>query len=291
MAGYWGLAKGAVSVAGGSSQAGGSPASAFGAQTTAIGACGLNFGVDVQTTIEGTNDTYLAGAGAGCLPATIAMPSSDTLTLRHASVSQSAATGTGPLRVCSSFTAAGIVNNTATCALQQILGPTGALIPGGIYDLVVNTYYVNRDSPNAAGLPTLYRQTLTNTSGAQPANVNTPILPGVEDMQVQFGIDPTGTTGTASQYVDAQTAAQLYNGGTVSTVQVVAVRIWLLLRSDAIEPGFTETNTYQYANRSVANGTATSLAGGGAGLAYAPRDNFRRLLVSRTIMLRNALGT
>lgn len=291
LAGYWGLTGSAAAIAGGASQQAGSTASALGAATSAVGACGLNFGVDVQTPLEGTNNGYLAGAGAGCAAQTAVMPSADTVTVRHASVAQSITAGNGPLRICSTFSAAALVNTLGSCIIETIIGPTGAASNGGIYDLVVNTYYVNQDSPTAAGVPTLYRQTLTNVSNAAPTMVNTPILPGVEDLQIQFGIDPTGATGTASQYVDAQTALQLYNGSSTATVQIVAVRVWLLLRSLAPTGGFTDTNTYQYADRSIANGTVATLTGASAGQAYAPNDHYLRLLVSRTIMLRNAAGT
>ena len=289
MAGYWGLAKGAVSVSGGSSQlAGTTDASAtYGA---AVSVCGLNFGVDLQTVVEGTNNAYLAGAVAGCLAKTAAMPSADTLTVRHASVAASTFTGTGPLNICSSLIGATLIKTT-TCTVQTVTTPAGTSVSAGLYSLVVNTYYVNKDSSQVTGLPTLYRQTLTNTSSTTPSIVNTEILPGVEDMQIQFGIDPTGTTGIASQYVDAQTAMQLSGGAAVATAQVVAVRIWLLLRADSIEPGFTDNNTYQYADRNSANGTATTLTTANATKAYKPGDSYRRLLVSRTIMLRNAMGT
>lgn len=290
-AGFWGLVKGATSVTGGSSQASGTTASALGG--TATGACGLNFEVDVQTTIEGTNDGYLAGAGSGCGAYSSAMPSADTLTVRHASVTPTSITGTGPLYICSNFAGATLVNVSSTCPTISIPNPAAPATPilGGLYDLVVNTYYVNEDSTKFTGLPTLFRQTLTNTSGKAPSIVNTEVLPGVEDLQVQFGIDPTGTTGIASQYLDAQTASQLYNGAKAATAQVVAVRIWLLMRSDTKETGFVDNNTYQYANRLATNGVATTLTTANAGKAYAPADGYRRLLVSRTIMLRNALGT
>ena len=291
LAGYWGLTGSASTVSGGSSQLVGTPASTLGAPASAVGACGLNFGVDVQTPLEGTAAGYLAGAGPGSAPQTAAMPSAGTITVRHASVAASVTTGNGPLRVCSTFSAAVLVNTLANCIIESIVGPTGAVTNGGIYDLVVNTYYVDQNSPTTAGVPTLYRQTLTNTNGAAPTMVNTPILPGVEDLEIQFGIDPSGASGTASQYVDAQTALQLYNGSSTATVQVVAVRVWLLLRSLTPSGGFTDTNTYQYGDRSIANGTVATLTGASAGKAYAPKDHFLRLLVSRTIMLRNAAGT
>ncbi|MCX7056118.1 MAG: hypothetical protein NTZ79_02715, partial [Proteobacteria bacterium] len=63
-------------------------------------------------------------------------------------------------------------------------------------------------------------------------------------------------------------------------------------RADVPEPGFADSRIYQYGNRSTATGTVNTLVGSGtAGKAYQPNDTFRRLLLSRTIMIRNSLGT
>ncbi len=109
-------------------------------------------------------------------------------------------------------------------------------------------------------------------------------------MQVQFGIEPgnaTGVlTGIATQYVNAANAATL-----PLNAQIVSVRIWLLMRAEQAEQGFVDNRTYEYGNRLLANGTTNNLnAGGATGKAYRPNDNFHRLLISRSVMIRNALG-
>jgi hypothetical protein len=113
-------------------------------------------------------------------------------------------------------------------------------------------------------------------------------MPGVQDMQVQFGLDtgdydgdgkidpgqdlnndgiPDSPNGIATRYIEPTDAKDPAFAG----LQVVSVRIWLLIRADRGETGYTNTNTYTYAGKSVT-----------------PADNIRRLLVSRTIQLRNA---
>jgi hypothetical protein len=57
-------------------------------------------------------------------------------------------------------------------------------------------------------------------------------------------------------------------------VQVVSVRLWIRLRAEQPDPGFVDDRTYRYAD-----------------VEYTPAGderNFRRLLLSRTIALRNA---
>jgi type IV pilus assembly protein PilW len=260
MSNYWGLVKGAGVVINQASQ---SVASA-GAPTN----CGTNFARDLQQNLEANNNGYGFGCtayGAG------AVITSDTLTVRRASAAASVGT-TGRLRICSTRLFASLVTDSSACTAPP---------NGQVNDLVVNAYYVDRDSTHRAGLPSLRRHALI----AGPTfDLNEEVIPGVEDMQVQFGIDPSGTAGSAQRYV---------NPSAIPTgAQIVSVRIWLLVRAENPEVGFTDTRTYAYADRATATGIVSDLnAAAAAGRAYRPRDGFRRLLVSRTIQIRNALGT
>jgi len=279
MAGFWGYAKGATGITGSNLQT--DPAATTMAGSAAS-TCGTNFGTDLSTPLEGSNDSYplLCLGYNGRV-----MPSADTLTVRRASALVSAVpTNTvGPLRICSTRTAITLVNNAANC--QADTSPA-AMSMGTVRDLIVHTYYVARDSASAAGVPTLWRKSLNNV-GTVPTFQDEEILAGVEDLQVQFGIDYTGATGVVQQYVDPVAAASLPAGA-----QIVAIRLWILVRADAMETGFVDNRTYAYGNRSTLNGTVSNLTGAAtAGMAYQPNDHYRRLLVSRTVMIRNVLGT
>ncbi|HZE44857.1 MAG TPA: PilW family protein [Steroidobacteraceae bacterium] len=299
MSNYWGLVKGAASIVSGQS-----PQTATSSPNWAgLTACGKNFATDLNTNLQADDNSYLltwdgsATAHAACnsLSTTDApsvvwntspMLSSDTLTVRRAS----AFTGTSTnnwLQICSSRT-------------QGILMSTGSVcnaVSQQVNNLIVNAYYVDRNSRQQAGLPSLRRKTLISATGNQSAFFDQEVIAGVEDMQLQFGIDPLGT-GVAARYVNPTDlkAALAANG------QVVAVRVWLMVRSDTPEYGFTDTNTYTYADRQVANGTAGDLSVAGAATkAFKPSAvadtglnsvmHYRRLLISRTIQVRNALGT
>ncbi len=259
MSNYWGLVKGAGIVIGQAAQ---------GAASTGVAqGCGNNFAHDLQRNLEASNNAY----GFGCAAfGTGAVVTSDTLTVRRASAAISTGT-TGRLRVCSTRIFANLVTDAGACT---------AAPAGQVNDLVVDAYYVDRDSTHRVGLPALRRHALIagNTFNSEE------IIPGVEDMQVQLGVDPSGTGGSAQRYVNPSAIP--------SGAQVVSVRIWLLIRAENPEVGFRDTRTYEYADRSVDTGTTADLnAASAAGRAYVPNDNFRRLLVSRTIQIRNALGT
>lgn len=234
--------------------------------------CGLAFADpagEVLAALGGSNNQYSFGCpafGAG------AVASADTLVVQRASV-QPASAVDGRLLVCSTRSLARLVSdstNTSNCPSAPI---------GQVNDLVVNAYYVDRDAEQRADLPALRRYGLVNDTDM--ADVE--IVPGVEDMQIQFGIDPSGMRGIATRYVNP--------GEVTDAQQVVSVRLWLLVRSPTREQNFIDTQIYEYGDRLETNGTTNDLnAAGAATLAYKPDDRFRRLLVSRTIQLRNALG-
>ena len=260
MSNYWGLVKGAGIVM---NQAAAGAASA-GAPTT----CGNNYAHDLIRNIEGSNDEYDLGCAAyNAKPVATA----DTLTIRRAATTPSTGAATGRLRICSTRVLAELVTDSSGCT---------AAPAGQTNDLVVDAYYVSQDSTHRTGLPSLRRKALI----AGPAFTDEEIIPGVEDMQIQFGVDPSGTTGVAQRYIDPAALG--------ANEQIVSVRVWLLVRAENAEVGFTDGRTYEYGNRDAGTGTTANLnTAGSGGFAYVPADGFRRMLVSRTIQIRNALGT
>ncbi len=217
--------------------------------------CGTNFALDLYTTVEGSDNDYTLDCVAG--PSGNEQANADTLTVRRTSTNPTAASDEA-IQVWTSRTLGRLFSDGVA---------PGAVVAGAsqINDVIVNTYYVSADSDDRAGMPSLRRQALVPT-GAGPDFQDQEIIPGVEDFQVQLGIDPTGVGGDAARYVDPDTALPL---GT----QVVSVRVWILVRAETPEVGFTDGRTYTYGNR-----------------VYTPNDGFRRLLLTRTIQVRNSLG-
>ena len=104
-------------------------------------------------------------------------------------------------------------------------------------DLVVHAWYISARSSHDSGSPSLRRKTLI--SGKQLRDEE--ILSGVEDLQIQLAVDIDGD-GLADRVMDPGSAER-----------VVAVRFWLLLRSDNPEPGYQDAKTYAYADREARN--------------------------------------
>jgi type IV pilus assembly protein PilW len=292
MSNFWGLIKGAGPIANQAAQTAAPGAVAAG---PAVNVCGNNFAIDLGTNLEGDNNTYqlsatrqpgcnaLTDLDTGAVWNTTPVATADTLTVRRASVFANAAPTANVLEVCTTRIAG---------RLQSDLTPCTAAPVGQLSNLIVDTYYIDQNSSQQAGLPALRRKTLT--AGGVLQFVDQEIISGVEDMQVQFGIDPFGNTGIATRYVNPDAVP--------ANAQIVAVRVWLLVRSDTAEVGFTDNAVYQYGDRLQATGVTGDLNNvADAGKAYQPALNpnagaigprhVRRLLITRTIQVRNALGT
>lgn len=134
------------------------------------------------------------------------------------------------------------------------------------HNLVVHAYYINQEAAGPNGLPryVLRRQTLIG--GAAPSIQDQEIIPGVEDLQVQFGIDSNDADDEVDQYVDPESAELAVAGN-----RILSVRLWLRVVSDEREVGFVNNTPFVYANQNF----------GVLG------DERRRVLLMKTIQLRN----
>ncbi len=259
-------------------------------------ACGVNLPLLLGFPVQGTNASYAATCAAGdatVLGNNAAMPNADTITVRRASaITVPPATASGPLRICSTRTSGLLVTDITGTFCQDVNAK--------IYNLIVNLYYVDQSSTQA-GVPSLRRKALN----AGPAFQDDEIVSGVEDLQVQYGVDLTGgtgaTSGAATEYLNAGATLTNLLTNAAAPAQIAAVRIWLLVRSDSPESGFIDDHIYEYGDRLQANGTTgdlTSVAGNtkayqpslSADNSFAGVKHYRHLLVSKTIQIRNALG-
>ncbi|NNC76561.1 MAG: hypothetical protein HKN77_01280, partial [Woeseiaceae bacterium] len=120
-------------------------------------------------------------------------------------------------------------------------------------------------------VPTLRRKTLAVVGGVSTI-IDQEIAPGVENLQVQLGID-VDQDNTVDRYVNV--GDDIYDpsaAGFVPGARVITARIWLVVRGQSIEPGVQDSRDYEPGD--VDLGTYS--------------DDFRRLQVSKTILLRNA---
>lgn len=238
------------------------------------GDCDVDWTIDLDAPVAATNDDY---DWSGCAPGPAgasAVATADTLVVRRAGVSVI----DPPL--------------ANTIYLQTTLGDAAQLfeddeIPPGFsadqsetHELMVNGFYVSENSTlGTAGnpVPSLRRKRLRNGNAGDPSIIDEEVLPGVDDMQIQFGVDTDDLGGSDRGIIDRYVnpddpILDPANAAFNEDAEVLAVRVWLRLRGDRLEQGLPTNNGYTYADQVVG----------------AINDGFRRIVVSKTIYLRNA---
>ena len=233
--------------------------------------CGANWTINVAEEVGGTNNGY-----DWTCPAfrSAAQPAADTFVLRRVSEAPDAP----PVKSGTLY-----VQSARFQDSRLFVGPAA---PAGYrpttsqtHRYIVNGYYVSAHSSlDTAGnnVPSLRVKTLIG--GARgPRLVDQEVLPGVEDFQVQFGVDTdvigAAARGSINRYANPDDPilnplSAAFNPGAT----ILAVRIWVRLRAERPENGFTDTTSYIYADQNVPP----------------PNDHYRRTVVSKTIYLRNA---
>jgi type IV pilus assembly protein PilW len=257
MAGFWGLAHAPENVTV-------HPSFAFPARCG-----GAPWVTDIARLIDGTNNEYLgvsncAASGGG------AQPGSDVLIVRRASArpialgttSVPAAARDDVLLVSTREQAVLFVPNASGNVIPPgypVTAPPGSAPPSELHSVRVNAYYVSVDSSAGDSVPALRRKILIGG----PTVSDEEIAPGVEDLQFRIGADVD----------DDGVLDGLFEPGEMPTdARPLCVRVWLRVRE--IERSGT---TAAAAGQSYADRTWPAAA-----------DGYHRMLVSRTIQIRNS---
>lgn len=196
--------------------------------------------------IAGLDDT---NAGYACIPNADYLRG-DVLVLRYASPWLANGFDTNRLYLRSSLFEGKIFAGAA-----EALPANDVLdMPQSDRELLAYAYFVGNSGRTCSGnaVPSLFRVSL-DANGAPEVNE---LLPGVSDFQVQYSIN--------GRYFDADNIA-LAEWPTIETV-----RIWLMIRGECTETGFTDSRTYTLGDQS-----------------YTPNDSYRRQLYSSVVMVRN----
>ena len=236
--------------------------------TVPVPTCGDDWAFDLARPIDGSDNAYnlICAASGG------AQANSDVVTIRRASV-QPVALEAGRLQLQSTHIQGELfeVGAVPGAFLPVTNNPITGAPSSATHNLMVNSYYVSPTSALIPGVPTLRRKTLTVRNGA-PFIEDQEVAPGVENIQLQLGID-LDEDNTVDRYVNP--GDDVYNpaaAGYVPGARVMTARIWILVRGVTTEFGLQDGRNYQPANANI--GTVN--------------DSFRRLQVSKTILLRNA---
>jgi type IV pilus assembly protein PilW len=197
-----------------------------------------------------------------CLPNTT-LPSQDVLVVRFAAPWQVGGTTTPTFLNNHFYLRSSLFEGKLFRGSDEASNPiTAAAVRTS--ELVSRVYFIN--PATAAGtnkcgggtVPSLYRLGLVN--GVPTVEE---VAYGVENLQVQYGIDTNNDDSVDSFVNAAGPADSMWD-------QTIAVRIWLLVRSECPDTGYTNDTTY-------AMGDVSSTF----------NDSYRRKLYTSTIRLRN----
>lgn len=254
MASNWGMHSRGSSIEGRSLQGNANPTA-----LAVPAACGALWALDLGRPVAGVNNAYnLACAAQGGVQA-----NSDVITTRRATVAPMPPAA-GRLQIQSTRIQGELFDD-------GIVPPLFDPAASQTHNLLVNSYYVAADSALIPGVPTLRRKSL-QTAGGAPTVVDQEVAPGVENLQIQFGVD-VNADNTIDRYVNPDD--QIIDPAAVGFIpgaRVITARIWLVVRGVTVETGIQDNRNYQPGDVNL--GTYN--------------DNFRRMQVSKTILLRNA---
>jgi type IV pilus assembly protein PilW len=124
----------------------------------------------------------------------------------------------------------------------------------------VRVYYISTDNGSGVSVPTLKQMELDGSS-----YVTTPLVEGIEELKILYGVDTTND-GAPDSYV--ATPASL-----ADWMNVVAVQVHLLARNLETSPGYTDSKTYTL-----------------GGTAFTPGGSYRRHVYSSLVRINNASG-
>ena len=220
--------------------------------------CGEDWVLELATPVDGNDNNY----SLTCPAQNLEQPNSDVLIVRRASVAP-VPLQNGRLQIQTTRVQGEIFDD-------GIIPPAFSPADSTTHNLMVTSYYIDANSDLIPGIPTLRRKTL-GIQGINSSVFDQEIAPGVENLQVQLGID-MNEDNTVDRYVNP--GDQIYNPdapGYFPGARVLTARIWIVVRGLTPELGINDQRNYTPGNVNLGSYT----------------DDVRRLQVSKTILLRN----
>jgi len=232
--------------------------------------CTDTWSIDLDVPLAGLNGL---DPGWACLSADDYKAGTDVLLVRHADEDavDAANIEPGKIYVRTDQSPRGILFVNAE--------PAGFGTQAENHVLETRAYYVRpytfiRADGTKDGIPCLRRIVLAD-GGAAPRVEDDEVMSGVEDFQVQFGVDTDGivsaSDGAVNMYVDPDNPVLAQPG-----VRIRSVRLGLLVRADSFDVTYQDESHYRYANLDYTVDQRGDMPQG-----------YRRLLVTQTVAMRN----
>ncbi len=233
-----------------------------------VGAAGV-WAYNLASPISGVDNATAAAANAAfnCIDAGEFRADTDVLAIKRV---RGTAIEDDPNECVHDFNAVDTLqDNTVYLADNGIMGllfaepKSGTTVVSGCVEnreYAPTVHYIRKFSTDEDdGIPTLCRKVMV--MGATPTMTTECLVEGIEQMQIEYGID-ANSDGLPERYISTPNAAQWPT--------VTAIRVHLLARSLRPEQGYVNPKTYVLGNTTVT-----------------PADNFYRRSATTTVLLRN----
>jgi len=133
-------------------------------------------------------------------------------------------------------------------------------LPRSDWEYRPSIYFIRQFANNPGdGIPTLCRKIL---NGAGPSMVTECLATGIENLQIEYGIDTT-EDGTPDTYMPSPTLAEMQN--------VVTARVFILARTTDLDTRYDNDKTYSISNSPD----------------FLPDDSFHRRVFSTSVTIQN----
>ncbi len=194
-------------------------------------------------------------AAHSCFLADEVAPGTDVVSIKRVAGAEAAALRDGAVYLRT--------NGTVGLLYRQPLTSTPAVpvpLPRTEWEYRPAIYYIRQYAYDLGdNIPTLCRKVL---GGAGPSMLTECIATGIEDLQIEYGIDTSGD-GNPNAYMSTPTRTDLQT--------VVSARIYLLARTTDIDVRHTNQKTFSIGNAPD----------------YTPNDSFHRRVYSTTVAIQN----
>lgn len=201
---------------------------------------------------------YDAGFGAPpCVPADV-KANTDVLVVRRVRTCAAGVAGCEPAMAGKPYLQATLCNTETTPYVVGQFGTTAfpltrkdCTAPAALREYIVNVYFISANNRAGQNIPTLMRLELTGSTLAQ-----VPLVEGIEELNVEYGIDNDGD-GQPDAYTSDPTN-YTYGGCTTCTAvnnwsNVMTAQLHVLARSPEASPRYVDTKTYTIGSDSAGN--------------------------------------
>ncbi|MBA5690696.1 PilW family protein [Rugamonas apoptosis] len=147
--------------------------------------------------------------------------------------------------------------------------------------LEIHIYFIANNDKDGDGIPTLKRAEIANNGGALSVAI-VPLAEGVENLQLEYGIDTNGDGATDAYTPDPATFGGCATASCAVTnwTSIVSAKVHVLARNIDKSAGYTDTKSYVLG--AMADGTPNLIA--------AANDHYKRHAFDATVVLSNPAG-